>query len=75
MLLAFNALVFTPWEGGIHSILTRNPCFVWHWIPDQVRDDSHGVLEDNFSNQSGISKSRSGAQPPGGQQRQRAQGR
>ena len=41
MLLAFNALVFTPWEGGIHSISIRNPCFVWHWIPDQVRDDTN----------------------------------
>ena len=21
--------------------LTRNPVVVWHWIPDQVRDDSY----------------------------------
>ncbi len=51
MLLAFNALVFTPWEGGIHSILIRNPVVVWHcqkaWIPDQVRDDNCGVRDDN----------------------------
>ena len=23
--------------------LTRNPVVVWHWIPDQVRDDKLGV--------------------------------
>ncbi len=42
MLLAFNVLVFTPWEGGIHSISIRNP-----WIPDQVRDDNFRVRNDN----------------------------
>ncbi len=26
--------------------LIRNPCFVWHWIPDQVRDDSLQVRND-----------------------------
>ena len=27
--------------------LTRNPGLVWHWIPDQVRDDSSWVRDDN----------------------------
>ena len=46
MLLAFNALVFTPWEGGIHSILIRNPGYAWHWMPDQVRHDNQGLRND-----------------------------
>ena len=28
--------------------LIRNPCFVWHWIPDQVRDDSLQVRDDSL---------------------------
>ena len=27
--------------------LTRNPVVVWHWIPDQVRDDNCRVRDDN----------------------------
>ena len=32
----------------------RNPGSVWHWIPDQVRDDSLGGRDDNLG----------GGQPP-----------
>jgi hypothetical protein len=40
MLLAFNSLVFTPpWEGGIHSILIRDPVPRRHWIAGQARND------------------------------------
>ena len=41
MLLAFNALLFIPsGEGGIHSILTRNPWLAWHGSRIGVRDDN-----------------------------------
>ena len=26
-------------EGTVIAGLTRNPVFVWHWIPGQARDD------------------------------------
>jgi hypothetical protein len=38
--------------------LIRNPCFVWHWIPDQVRDDSLQVRDDSL--QAGMTTFRSG---------------
>ena len=33
--------------------LTRNPVSAWHWIPDQVRDDSREVLGDSREVQGG----------------------
>ena len=47
MLLAFNSLVFAPpWEGGIHSILIRDPVLLEHWIADQVRNDKSRARND-----------------------------
>ena len=39
----------------------RNPGSVWHWIPDQVRDDSFGVPDDSLG---GRDDNLGGGQPP-----------
>ena len=58
MLLAFNSLVFTPpWEGGIHSILIRDPVPRMHWIAGRARNDIGRGRNDNgsFRDNNGIS--------------------
>ncbi len=39
--LSLGVLALSLWAT------TRNPVVVWHWIPDQVRDDSCGVRDGN----------------------------